>query len=175
MLYAATQPQYRFKTPAPDLGPARQWARTLINQGVMLRIWRTRLLSYFDPNSQRPTPPGNQVVALLSRAPGSDQLRKSCPGNDAVSVNSQTFIVLPDLSGPDPAVDPGIAYVLKNHRPVIYHGETLLIGSFWSSLDGRTLQEGRLSIFKNYETAGLRGGECNIVFDPDENSDKKGK
>jgi hypothetical protein len=111
-----------FKTPLTNLAGRLQGAKDFVQAGGTLGIWHTRLLTYFGPDLEDPAPASDQTIALLSRkfwSPG-------CRAHTSMNY-SQAFVVLPDLSGPDPRVKQGPASLLANTYPVLYKGKTLLV------------------------------------------------
>jgi hypothetical protein len=108
----------------------RARAQRFIENGGRLEVWRTRLLSFYDDAATRPTPPSEQVIVRLTDTLGTAQLRDQCTGKASHGWVRFTFIVLPDLSGPDQQIDAGTAAVLNNKWPVLYQGRTLLINTY---------------------------------------------
>lgn len=111
-----------FKAPLTHLADRIQFARELVQAGGTLKIWHTRLLKYFGPELNDSAPSGKQTIAILSRRMSSPD----CPAYASLE-SSQTFVVLPDLSGPDPRVKQGPASLLANTYPVLYRGNSLLV------------------------------------------------
>lgn len=73
----------------------------------------------FDSGLEEPAPWGDQTIALLS----SRLWSRDCPAYTAMHSN-QAFVVLPDLSRPDPRVKKGAASLGANSYPVLYRGKT---------------------------------------------------
>ena len=114
---------------AEQLASHRSQAQEFIKAGGEVHIWHARLLSHFSPDSERPAPPGKQAVIVMTVNthffPTGSHVQ--CPGKHFKGWLRHTFIVLPDLSGPDPRVGGPIASELVDSYPVIYRGKTLLI------------------------------------------------
>jgi hypothetical protein len=138
------------KNPPPDWERARALARDLVKEGDTLQIWHTRLLAYFGDTPNDPAPPESQTIALLSTKAGSRAI-PGCPNSSSLRW-SRTFVILPDLSGPDLRVKRGPAALLINNYPVLYKGQTLLINQ-------------RAGVF-DQKTNSLSGGQV-IVYPPD--------
>jgi hypothetical protein len=100
---------------------------------------------------------------MTTKAPVAEP-RLDCPGKVLRGWIRWTFIVLPDLSGPDPRVREGTAGALRDHFPVIYKGETLFIGETGISYAGNKILEGALDVFKDFPGSGVEGGVCNLKF-----------
>lgn len=142
-----------------DLDRYRPAAMEFISQGGRLMLWRTHLLSNLGDNVDVPTPSGDQLVVRLIYKPGITSEEAICK-EKAIRVGmGPTFLVLPDLSGPDLRVGRGTAYVLQTHQPVIYRDEVVFIGTFVGYGPERRLLNAQANVFKNYE-AGLKGGVC---------------
>lgn len=121
-----------------------------MKEGYTLQVWHTHLLTYFGDTPNDPAPPGDQAIALLSTKEGSRAI-PGCP--TSVSFRwSRTFVVLPDLSGPDLRVKRGPAALLIDNYPVLYKGQTLLINQIAGVFDQKT--------------SGLSGGQV-IVYPQD--------
>lgn len=118
----AGSPLTYFKAPVSNLSGRIQGAKEFVQAGGTLRIWHTRLLTYFGPDLEDPAPPGDQTIAILSRKFSSPD----CPAHPSMYYG-QAFVVLPDLSGPDPRVKQGTAWLLAHTYPVLYKGKTLLV------------------------------------------------
>ena len=112
----------------PDAMTDQQWsaklqgAKEFKKKGGALKIWRTRLLNFFDSNGQFPIPPGDQTIVLMSSTLG----LSDCPTH-SFWIQREIFVVLPDLSGPDVRVKSGVAYGLANSHLVSYKGSPLFI------------------------------------------------
>jgi hypothetical protein len=115
-----------------------------------MQVWHTRLLSNLGDNADQPAPPGEQTVVMLTTNVGVADPHADCPGKVTKNLYRPIFIVTGDLSGPDSRVGAGTAFVLNTHRPVIYKGKTLLIGTE--------------DIFENFPNAGMKGGVCSFKF-----------
>ena len=114
---------------AQQLAARRVLAEQFIKSGGRAMIWHARVLSHFGPDLEKPTPPGDQtlIVMITDTHFFSAETHASCPGVYSKGWLTQTFVVSPDLSGPDPRVDGPIAAKLVSSRPVIYRGKALLI------------------------------------------------
>lgn len=145
----------------PDTMTNRQWsaklqaAKEFVHAGGTLKIWQTRLLTFFDSNAQFPVPPGDQTIALLSRKYGS-----YCSTHPSVT-QSETFVVLPDLSGPDPRVKHGTVYDLATSYPVLYKGRTLLVSQEIASVSKDELNDGSsITIYQLVKETGVHSNVC---------------
>lgn len=123
------------QNPPPHWTQALKLAKGLVKEGYTLQIWRTRLLTRFNDNYKEQAPPGDQTIALLSTKAGSRAI-PGCPASASFRW-SRTFVVQPDLSGPDPRVSSGIASLLINNYPVLYKGRTLLINHSVGFINGK--------------------------------------
>lgn len=111
-----------FRAPLTHLAERIRFARELVQAGDTLEIWHTRLLKYFAADLEDPAPPGDQTIAILARGLSSPD----CHVHPFL-YHGRTFVVLPDLSGPDPRVKEGPASLLANTYPVLYKGKVLLV------------------------------------------------
>ncbi len=146
-----------FKNPI-NLDLYRPEATEFINQGGRLLVWRTHLLSNLGDNVDVPSP-GDQTVVRLIYKPGITSEDADCQQKAIQIGMGPTFLVIPDLSGPDPRVGHGTAYALQTHQPMIYRDEVVFVGTFVGYGPERRLLNAQANVFKNYE-AGLLGGVC---------------
>ena len=89
-----------------------------------------------------------QTLILMTSDPPATAPRAQCPGG--LSLDNEirwTFIVLPDLSGPDPRVTQRLAYTL---RQLEFQRDKLV--------------DGEVSVLKNDVNTGLQGGVCGLNF-----------
>lgn len=129
MMLAQEGARAYFKNPEMSHDAAHELeARRFIERGGQLQVWRTHLISFLHAGSQK-VPPREQTIIRLTNKVGSDNSLCGCPGKSSIGWVRSTFIVLPDLSGPDPQIDPGTAGVLATRWPVFYEGQTMLINS----------------------------------------------
>lgn len=138
------------KIPPQNWSHALAGAKEFVQEGGTLQIWHTRLLTHFGDSPNDTAPAGDQAIALLSTKIGSNAIA-GCLAS-ATFRWSRTFVVLPDLSGPDMRVGYGIAALVRDNYPVLYKGQTLLISQ-------------RAGVFDK-KTNGLSGGQV-IVYPPD--------
>src|ERR1700722_15983214 len=82
-----------------------------VDHGGLIQVWRTRLLSNFGDSAEHPARPGEQTVIMLTTKVGAADPLADCPGKVTKNWDRSVFIVLPDLSGPDPRVGNGTASV----------------------------------------------------------------
>ena len=105
-------------------------AKLLIEEGGRLRVWRTRLVNHYGSGPIIPAPPGDQAIVQMY-IPMSKEIQATyCAGKPKpANVNGLDllFIVTPDLSGPDPNIDPGTLGILGGSDLVIYEGKPLLV------------------------------------------------
>jgi hypothetical protein len=136
------------------------------DSGNELKGWHGRLISKFRDNAQDRSPTGEQTIVqmIFNRRP--DDPVRQCPGHPARR-GVWTFIVTPDLSGPDPRVDAGTAGVLRTNRPLLFK-QPLVI-------EGGMLFVSRYDVFMNFETTGLVGGTCGFKLIKDAKKTRKGK
>jgi hypothetical protein len=151
-----------FKNPI-DLERFRPGAKDFIEQGGELLVWKTHLLSNLGDNVDVPSPPGDQTVVRLIYKPGITSEDAVCKEEATRIGMGPTFLVLPDLSGPDPRVGQGTAYALRTHQPVIYRDKVLFVGTFVGYGPKRRLLNAQANVFKDYE-AGLNGGVCSFEY-----------
>lgn len=96
----------------------RRAATDFIARGGKLRVWRTRLFD--DYGAGQPAPPGEQTVVELRQSFNyNPNAPDPCRDNPQFWPGS-TYIVTPDLSGPDPSVPGPIADLLQAGFLVIY-------------------------------------------------------
>jgi hypothetical protein len=116
-----------FKGPAQQPESAYRYrANDFLQKGGEVKVWRVRLLETLVSGT-RPAPPGPQTIVTLIHKGGSALPSSHCPGKASHGWVRATFIVLPDLSGPDPAIDPGTAAFISTKWPVLYEGRPMLI------------------------------------------------
>jgi hypothetical protein len=105
-------------------------ATDFIKRGGEIKVWRTRLVPSFNAGT-RIAPPGLQtIVLMIDKGVGTAVPSDQCPGKASRGWVRESFIVLPDLSGPDPQVDSGTGALLSSTWPVIYAGIPLLINTY---------------------------------------------
>ncbi|MEJ2379258.1 MAG: hypothetical protein P8Y71_28990, partial [Pseudolabrys sp.] len=92
-----------------------------------LLVWHARLLNDYDDPS-RPVPPGKQTIVELRTLTNNPLGLSQCRGKPNQSWSGSTYIVTPNLSGPDPHVTQGIAFGLSSGVLVIYHKGLYLVG-----------------------------------------------
>ncbi|HEY4211576.1 MAG TPA: hypothetical protein VGM84_08860 [Steroidobacteraceae bacterium] len=157
---------------SPDVSKAA--VDRFIRDGGELYRWRTRLLSVFGDVSDR-APLGDQTVVELIERHGPLPPPPKCPGKiERGYVN--TYIVNDDLSGPDTRVALGIVRTLMLKRPVLYHGQTLLIGAEVVGGSDGTISDGSVvDVFKDFPETGLQGGVCSLRYMDTKSTLKKDK
>jgi hypothetical protein len=158
----------------PDLPPYRSRALAFIKRGGELRVWHTRLLSNYGEGAGSPTPPADQVVIVPFDKFEQQDPHADCPGKRSKGWQASTFVVLPDLSGPDPQVERGLAHALTLMQPVLYRGETLLIESAIEYGNDNRLRDGDASAWRNFDPAGLRP-VCSFRFNSNNPRSRKDK
>jgi hypothetical protein len=138
-----------------DADRFRPRARDFIDRGGELRLWRTRFISSYG---DEPAPPGEQtIVMLVDKYQTTNSHAVDCPGHSSKGWLFRTFVVLPDLSGPDLRVEHGLAYLIAPQQLAIYHGEPLLLSTQVDySIDTVPDDGGSASVWKNYPPVGLR-------------------
>jgi hypothetical protein len=159
--YIAGGPLLYFSKPI-NLEPFREGVKTFIAQGGELQVWTTHLLSNFGDKTEATNTSGDQTVIMLTTKVGAADPHADCPGKSTKGWVRSTFIVLPDLSGPDPRVSQGTAAVLRDHWPVIYGDQVLLIGGVGLSYSNSKLVSGNVDIFQDVPGGGLEGGYCDL-------------
>jgi hypothetical protein len=129
MKYWQEGPRRYFKGPAMQPDSAYQ-VRTkyFLDGGSRIQVWHGRLISFFYAGTQK-APDGEQTFIRLSDHSSSNNRPNDCPGVSSKGWVRSTFMVLPDLSGPDPQVDEGTARLLSNTWPVLYDKQILLINA----------------------------------------------
>jgi len=112
----------------------RDKAKRFIEEGGRLRIWRTRLLNYYrGKNGLIPAPPGEQTIVqmFILMPKEKDTYCTSKPEPADVYFERAIFIITPDLSGPDPNIDPGTHGILsRSDDLLLYEGKPLFINSY---------------------------------------------
>ncbi|HEY4370021.1 MAG TPA: hypothetical protein VGN07_22500 [Steroidobacteraceae bacterium] len=157
---------------APEVSKAA--VDRFIRDGGELYQWRTRLLSAFGDVSNR-APPGAQTVVELIERHGPLPPPPKCPGKIERG-HVSTYIVNDDLSGPDIRLSLGIAGTLELKRPVVYHGQTLLIGAQVVGGSDGTLAEGSVAdVFKDFPETGLQGRVCSMRYLDTKSTSRKKK
>lgn len=159
-----------FKAPLSNLSGRLQAAKDFVRAGGTLEIWHTRLLKYFGDELEYPAPPGDQTIAVLSRKLWSP----SCPAYTSMH-SSQAFVVLPDLSGPDPRIKQGPASLLANTYPVLYKGKILLVKEGFARDPRNSDKLSEYDQVSIYETTKVvNGPECWLeYYDNNRNSAEK--
>lgn len=140
--------------------------RSLQVEGATLQIWRTRLLAYFDENSQHPTPLGDQTVALLSTKFDALSLA-DCPAYAELRQN-KLFEILPDLSAPDLHVKLENASLLMHSDLVMYEGKTMFVSQYVGYRDaehGKLDYGSEIVIRGNAKNSGAHPIVCWLWFD----------
>jgi hypothetical protein len=145
-----------------NLEPFREGVKTFNAQGGELQVWTTHLLSNFGDKTEATNTSGDQTVIMLTTKVGAADPHADCPGKSTKGWVRSTFIVLPDLSGPDPRVSQGTAAVLRDHWPVIYGDQILLISGAGLYYSQSKLVSGELDIFRDVPGGGLEGGYCSL-------------
>jgi hypothetical protein len=114
-------------------------AHELAAAGGTLQVWRTRLVPTFYG---KPATAGQQTIVLLeSHVPLA--ISKECPGKRSKGWIPTLFLVTPDLSGPDPAIDPGNASILLSRTVRLHDGIPHLVNAD--------------TVFRGFGDAGLQG------------------
>ena len=163
LAYRASGADLFFRQPM-EMDRFRVGAAQLVEQGGELQVWHTRLLSNYGDNAEAPTPAGDQTVVRLIEKLGSSDPHADCPGKSTKNWIRSNFIVLPDLSGPDPRVGQGTAYALRIHQPVIYKGSVVFIASTVTYVDDGVIRDGQADVFEDFRDTGLEGGMCSFKF-----------
>jgi hypothetical protein len=115
--------------------------------GFKLQVWRTRLTGYYD---YKPAPAGKQTVVQILRKLHNPSAKKRFPNTPIIDWQGDTFIVTPDLKGPDPAVDEATASTLWFNHLMIFEGQPI----------GITTDE----IYKDQFNAGFNNTYCSFEF-----------
>lgn len=136
-----------------------------VEHGGELRIWRTRLMSMEGGATNAITDTAPQTVVLLVDKIGA-AAPPACSGTTTKNWIRSTFIVLPDLSGPDPSVGQGLAYALSTRWPVLYRGQTLLINGTGASTDHGKVIGGEFHVFISHSEQASLVGYCTVKFFP---------
>jgi hypothetical protein len=145
--------QFYFSAPT-DIPGDRYYnrAKLFIDEGGELKVWRTRLLSFYDGEHTRKVPNDAEqtIVELVAKIPPAIP-SKECHGTTSNGWVRAPFSVLPDLSGPDPQIEAGLASILLITQPVLYRGQPRLINSE--------------NVWRDFNLTGLRG-ICDFQFIP---------
>ena len=76
-------------------------------------------------------------------------------------IHNRTFVVLPDLSGPDPSVQQGTVYDLSTSYPVFYKGSPLFVTQAISSANEDELYDGSsITIYQFVKETGANSDVC---------------
>lgn len=102
--------------------------KLFLEQGGQLQIWRTRMVSFFRAGTKTAATSEQTFVKLTAKL-GAANPPHGCPGRASQGWSRSTFMVLPDLSGPDPEVDAGTAFTLHSTWPVLYKGRPMLVNT----------------------------------------------
>ena len=101
-------------------------ATDFIARGGKLRVWRVRLVEFYG-DTHYPAPPGEQTVVELRQSFSRDLKKPDACLDDPKSWSPSTYIVTPDLKGPDPNVDAGTAAHLANSQLLIHDDTPYLV------------------------------------------------
>ena len=158
----------------PDTMTDQQWsaklqgAKEFAKGGGTLKVWRTRLLNFYADNGRLPVPPGNQSIVLMSRI-----YKSICPSHPSVTQN-ETFVVLPDLSGPDVNLDSGDGYGLAHSYPVLYKERTLFVHYSTASLGDNELEDGSgIMIYRLVKETNVHAPVCWFEYKANKRSREK--
>lgn len=138
-----------------DPATLKRSVEAFIRAGGEIKVWRTHLINYYEPG-RRVAPPGDQTVLLMiDKRYAPEKSEGRCRGGLAQGWSRYTFLVSPDLSGPDKRVDLSFAELLASSYPVILHHEQSVLVSYPVNLD--------------YQVAYVRstkpsGGFCSFKF-----------
>lgn len=121
------------KQKAPD-SYYRYLAKLYIDQGARMRMWRTRLVNHYQNRTGHIVlaPPGEQVIVQIYQIMPAETQVTYCVGKPKPgSTNMFDFLIIvtPDLTGPDPNVDPGTNAIVSSRDLLIYEGKPVLVGS----------------------------------------------
>jgi hypothetical protein len=93
-----------------------------IKQGLSFKIWKTRLLSYFDEGRHYPTHDEMLTLASVVELGARSEHVAGCPTSSAQDAPRFTYAVTADLQDPDLRVE-----VLQPEMvPMLYKGRTIL-------------------------------------------------
>lgn len=135
-----------------QLAYKRQGAQDFAARGGLLRVWRSHVFSNLGDTHERPAPPGPQLLAQLIWGSGKSGGSKDCPGHSTDGWVRQTFLLKPDMSGPDPDLGVGKAYALLTHQPMLFGSQVVFIGAS--------------DVFQDVPGLGLTGGFCAFQHAP---------
>jgi hypothetical protein len=94
-----------------------------------MQIWKTRLLSDFDTEGTLRA--REQIIVKLTNKWGTSVSSEGCPAKSSHGWVRSTFIVSPDLSGPDPSLQNGTGrWSFTSTWPVLFDGKAVLINSY---------------------------------------------
>lgn len=105
--------------------------KRFIEQGGRLRLWRTRLVDHYGTGPVTQAPSGEQAIVQMYIPMPREALATYCPGKPKPASFYQVellYIVTPDLTGPDPHVDPGTFGTLGGRDLLIYEDKPVLVG-----------------------------------------------
>lgn len=164
------------RVPITDLTPYRARAPEFIKRGGELYVWHTRLISNYSRGLEGVAPPGEQVVVVMFDKFELIDPHADCSGKRSKGWQPSIFVVLPDLSGPDPRVERPLAHMLSQiMQPVLYRGEILLIHSAIGYERNGTLSDGSdVNVWKDFPPAGLRVA-CKFRFNSADPRSRKEK
>jgi len=129
LLSVGKGPAAAWQASAEQLAYKRRGAQDFAARGGLLRVWRSHVFSDLGDSHERPASPGPQVLVQLIWGSGESGRLKDCPGHSTDGWVRQTFLVKPDMSGPDPDLGVGKAYALLTHQPMLFRSQVVFIGT----------------------------------------------
>ena len=141
-------------------------AKSFIQDGGRLQVWRTKISAFTETSTTRPDPSRTRERTLIRMIYGypwkrtmtqrerDDLHNNTCKGIPEEPDRGTIFYVTADLSGPDPDVDTGTFSITGGHDLKMYQGSPIFVGYAYASL-WRDAPYG-LSGFCNFEF--IKGG-----------------
>jgi len=136
MRYQVEGPRAYFQSrdePAQEI--YRHRAQQFVDGGGELKVWRTTPVDRSEDEVAVGSV-GTQTIVELAHKAATDGSTAHCPGESSHNLTRFTFIVRPDLSGPDPAASSDAVAVLGWHWLVLYGSQLLSINHYSVARDG---------------------------------------
>lgn len=130
--YSNTMPSRYFSAAevlSTETSIARQrYVQSILTKPDGLRVWRGDFITRFDTTGYGPIVKAPSVVVLLTtHIPVQSPSCASTTSTSANGYEKRTFVVTPDLAGPDPQVKDDVKVILNESTPVLYKGSLRLI------------------------------------------------
>jgi hypothetical protein len=103
------------------------FAQHFIDLGGRMLLWRARVFDVYQQGYGKAPPGAQAIVQLRTSIPVDIKAKKSCPGKPVLDWHSAVYFVTPDLSGPDPHVDPGTASTMRDSTLMLYQNQPYFV------------------------------------------------